>query len=121
MMIPAVLMGWTWLIELASAIAEVAYKDWTFFVGVDAGTAILQIRFVGEHGDTQFCRKWLLYESMNRSEAVRTAWMAVLAAEEHEAREHFTYKGKRVMTPHVDFDVVAAHGGLPIATTADPR
>lgn len=113
--------GWDWLRELASAVRQVTYKNWRFFVGADAGAAILQVQFDDEHGDRQFCRKWLLYDTMNRSEAVRTAWLAVLAAEEHEAREEFMYMGKRVMSPHVDFDKVVARGALPTAATADPR
>lgn len=122
-MIPVELLGrsWDWLRELGSAVSQIEYKGWDFFVGVDQGTPVLQIQFDGEHGDRQFCRKWLLYDSMNRSEAVRTAWLAVLAAEEHEAREVFTYMGKRVMSPHIDFDKVVTRGGLPTATTADPR
>lgn len=47
-------------------------------------------------------RKWLLSPHMTDSEVVSTAFAACLAAEEHECREHFTYRGQRVFGPHND-------------------
>lgn len=112
--------GFTDLDALQDVVDLVSYRDWSFDVKEDSGGPYLQIVFLDE-GAPQFCRKWRVDRSMNPSELVRTAWMAVLAAEEHEARERFMYKEKRIMTPHVDFDKVVARGGLPIAATADPR
>lgn len=110
--------GW---LDAHIATAElIEYKDWVFYVGVDEYLVpFLQIRFLDD-GEWQYCRKWLLYRTMNVSEFVRTVWLAVLAAEEHEARESFFYKGKRVMSPHIDFDKIAERG-LPVAPTEDPR
>lgn len=51
--------------------------------------------------------KWMLSEHMTPSELVQKAFMAFLAFEEHEAREHFTYKGQRVLGPHNDLDRMA--------------
>lgn len=45
-------------------------------------------------------RKWMLSKHMTRSEIVQTALMAVLAAEEHEARENFKYMGQSIFDPH---------------------
>lgn len=111
-----------WLDPLRAAVEEIEYKGWDFLVARDGeGAPYLQIQFEDPAMDPtlQRCRRWLLYPSMNRSEAVRTAWMAVLAAEEHEARERFTFRGRRIMTPHVDFDKVAERG-VPVAVTTDP-
>lgn len=115
-----------WLAALAVSVKKVRYRDWKFDVRLDAnGTPYLQIVFweIDAHGVAreQKCRKWLLYETMNASEFVRTCWMAVLAAEEHEARERFRFDEVRVMSPHVDFEKVVERGGLPIAVTEDPR
>ena len=41
---------------------------------------------------------------MTKSEIVQTALMAVLAAEEHETREAFLYRGQRIFSPHYDVD-----------------
>lgn len=47
-------------------------------------------------------RRWLLSPYSCESEIVQTALMAIMAAEEHEARERFRYKGVRVFNPHID-------------------
>jgi hypothetical protein len=49
-------------------------------------------------------RKWFLSNHMTRSEVVQTAFKAVLTAEEHEAREHFKYRGQSIFDPHYDVD-----------------
>lgn len=38
---------------------------------------------------------------MTESELVLTAFKAALTAEEHECRERFQYRGRRVLNPHV--------------------
>lgn len=111
---------YAWLDVLQDVADLVYYNDWSFGVKEDSDGPYLQISFLAD-GEVQLCRKWRVYRSMNASEFVRTCWMAVLAAEEHEARESFRYRGVRVMTPHVDFDKIAARGGLPVAATEDPR
>ena len=52
-------------------------------------------------------RKWYLSTWMTDSEIVSTAFMAFLAAEEHECRERFKYKGQRIFGPHMDVDALA--------------
>lgn len=99
---------------LALVNSDVRYKDWMFFIGTTkTGAMWLQVRFetidvtTGKpyiaHG-----RKWLLNEHMVKSELVATALKAVLAAEEHEARELFKYKGKAIYNPHIDVEMLAA-------------
>jgi hypothetical protein len=51
-------------------------------------------------------RKWLLSSHMTDGEFVQTAFMAVLAAFEHEARENFKVDGVDVLNPHYDLDVL---------------
>lgn len=53
-------------------------------------------------------RKWRLSEHMTTSEVVQTAFMAVMAANEHEAREMFTYRDESVFDPHYDVEKLVA-------------
>jgi hypothetical protein len=49
-------------------------------------------------------RKWKLSSYMTDGEVVQTAFMAVMAANEHETREKFTYRGVSVFDPHYDIE-----------------
>jgi hypothetical protein len=49
-------------------------------------------------------RKWRLSPYMTDGEVVQTAFMAVMAANEHETREKFTYRGVTVFDPHYDIE-----------------
>ena len=60
----------------------------------------LQVQFMGEDVETgkvelQKCRKWVLSYHMTETEIVNTAFKAIQAAEDHEIREFFRYKGIR--------------------------
>lgn len=97
--------------------ANIQYKDWSFYVGRNGSTAYLQAQFVDE-GKRQHGRKWMLSEFMTKSEIIQTALKAVLAAEEHEAREKFLYRGKSIFGPHFDVDELA---GICDRTALDVR
>jgi hypothetical protein len=86
---------------------DVQYSDWLFRVGTTAEGVFLQVAFAADGAD-QYGRKWLLSRHMTKSEVVQTAFKAVLTALEHEAREHFRYRGKAIFGPHFDVDVL--HG-----------
>lgn len=92
-------MNYEWLV----AMSHIKYRDWRYIIFDNANDPYLQIQFE-ENGETQYCRRWFLSEKMSVSDVVRTAFMATLAAEEHEARERFTYRGKRIFGPHYDVD-----------------
>jgi hypothetical protein len=49
-----------------------------------------------------FGRKWRLSPHMTDGEIVQTAFLAVMTALEHEAREQFTFDGVSVFDPHYD-------------------
>lgn len=51
-------------------------------------------------------RKWLLSAHATKSEIVQTAFLAVLTALEHEAREKFMYEGVSVFDGHYDVDAL---------------
>lgn len=90
----------TALTRIERIVARVRYKGWAFHVGYGADSTYLQVRFTAD-GRLQQGRKWLPFEHMTESELVQTALMAVLAAEEHEARENFMYAGKVIYGPHI--------------------
>lgn len=98
--------------QLQDLLAPVAYRDWSFFVGADAGgRRYLQVRFnkacsVTGKSCEQHGRKWWLSAHMTRSEVVATALKAVLTAEEHEAREAFRYRGEAIFGPHHDVEAL---------------
>lgn len=52
-------------------------------------------------------RKWYCSRHMTRSELVQTCLMAILAFEEHEAREGFYYEGQRIFGPHININALA--------------
>lgn len=89
--------------EWVDAIKEIKYKDWEYQILGAPDYEYLQIRFFAD-GEDQYCRRWVLDNHMSVSDLIRTAWMATLAAEEHEARESFRYKGRKIFGPHFDVD-----------------
>lgn len=46
-------------------------------------------------------RKWHVAANATRADVVRTALKAALTWQEHETRERFTYRGKRLFGPHL--------------------
>jgi hypothetical protein len=50
--------------------------------------------------------KAYLSPHMTNSELVQTAFSLFKAYEEHEAREGFTYRGRRIYGPHIDIDAL---------------
>lgn len=49
-------------------------------------------------------RKWFIPSDAKRSFVIQTAFKAVATWQEHEAREHFKYKGARIYGPHFKVD-----------------
>lgn len=95
--------------EIQALMKEIHYRDWRFviFEGAVGVAMYLQVQFETMYAGARthhFGRKWQLSKHMTRSELVQTALMAVLAAEEHEARENFFYKGVSVFGPHIDVE-----------------
>ena len=87
-------------------LAGVTYPGRQICVQPDGDRAYLQVQWTttcAERGGSYRAhgRKWRLSPHMTRSEVVRTAFMAVLAAEEHEVRENFRLNGQAVFGPHL--------------------
>ncbi len=45
-------------------------------------------------------RKWYMSPFMTDGEILQTIFKAIMTFEEHEIRENFTYKGRRIFGPH---------------------
>lgn len=94
-------------------LSDVQYKDHQFKVNQDGDRQYLQLEWHGLDSVTHEPmvvkgRKWFLSPFMTKGEVVQTALVAVLAAEEHEAREEFRYKGKAIFGPHFDIERLVA-------------
>jgi len=97
--------------EIRGILAQIIYEDWEFFLGENENCPYLQVKFTAKSiasgkMEMQSGRKWLLSPHMTKSEIVQTAFKAVLTAVEHEVRENFTYKKRRVFGPHFDVEAL---------------
>lgn len=85
----------------------IGYRDWSFDCGSFAGgPSWLRVIFTDQdrvtgRWSTQYGRRWVIEETATDSDVVRTAWLAVLTAEEHEARESFSHYGRAIFSPHL--------------------
>lgn len=95
--------------EILTILRDVKFQDYKWHVGLRGSYMYLQAEFpeksiaTGEI-EIQKTRKWFLSEHMTKSEVVQTAWKLVLTSIEHEAREAFKYKERRIFGPHFDVD-----------------
>lgn len=103
--------------EMARVLKDVTFRHWAFVLVKDGERALLQVRFAAG-GEIQHGRKWLLSPHMTKSELEQTALMAVLAAQEHETREDFRYRGQPIFQPHYDVDALLE---LNLARRTDER
>lgn len=93
--------------DFTTIIGNITYKDWTLLLVRDsAGREYMRwqwfTRCVKSGASVMISgRRWWLSPKMTESEIVQTALLAALTAEEHEARESFRYKDKRVFNPHI--------------------
>lgn len=95
--------------RLRSIVERVTYKEWRLEFELDTRRSFAPfIRWhfravCSKSGDivVQSGRKWYLSQHMTESELVLTAFKAALTAEEHECREQFQYRGRRILNPHV--------------------
>lgn len=95
--------------EIADILSNVKYKNWTLRYVMRLPMSIQWLFSVG--GETQRGREWFISNRMTKSEIVSTAFKAALTAEEHECREAFRYKDKKIYGPHFDVDVLAEIAG----------
>ena len=54
----------------------------------------------------QMARKWYVSPYATETEVVETAFKAIRTSMEHVVREHFTYKGRRICSPHFNVNAM---------------
>jgi len=108
-----------WLAQVQLLMGQVTYRpdSYRFIVAIDAadpeGRVYVQLEherpdaFTGEPGVGRGGKSYLS-PHMTPSEVIRRALGLALAYEEHEVREFFQYRGKRVFGPHIDVEALVA-------------
>lgn len=110
--------------EIQLILDKITYKSgWQLEYSWDKNDRYIQWQFDDNFGTHWHCRKWRISVHMTPSELIQTCFMAAMAAEEHECREAFLYKGCAVLSPHHDLDVLADNivTGLQRESTRDPQ
>lgn len=99
--------------QIRKTLSQVKFSGFLFLVhdGTEGKPSYLQAKFeapcsISGKWEIQHTRKWLLSPHMTTSEVVQTAFKCVLTCVEHEAREHFTYKGQAIFGPHFDVEAL---------------
>jgi len=92
---------------LIDAIKECRFRDWDFEVSPLPDGWKVRARFDApdnysnpENKMTQWTRWWVIDQDCAPADVAKTLLLCVLTAVEHEAREEFFYKGKRIFSPH---------------------
>ena len=95
--------------SIKTLIKGIKFNDWDFIVNTTKEVPYVQIKFWAPGSfagsdklELQSCRKWILSYHMCDEEIVSTAFKAMLAAIEHEAREQFLWEGQAIYRPHLD-------------------
>lgn len=98
--------------ELQALVEQCTYKPgWTLLFNSD-DRPYVQWEVEGLDSISKQPTRWrsgkrYLSSFMCRQEVVAAVFSLALAAEEHEAREWFRYKGASIYNPHLDPDVLA--------------
>lgn len=100
------------LSEVQEIIGRVKFMDRTFHVEERAGGFMIQVQYMEldvddpeARGPTlQKARKWYVSSFSTDTEIVETAFAACRRSMDHVLKEHFTYKGRRVYSPHFDVE-----------------
>lgn len=98
--------------EVFDILDNITYKNWDKEI-LPVGKDLTLFRWFWEDPNEglQQARFWVVDHTQPHSDIVRTALAAVIMAEEHEARESFRYKGKKIFNPHYDVDRLAEIAG----------
>jgi hypothetical protein len=90
---------------LLAILADIKILDRLFIATPTRNGWHLQVTYNEADIDTgkleqQYSRKWFIADEATESDVVDTAFAAVMRSYDHVVQEHFTYKGKRVFSPH---------------------
>jgi hypothetical protein len=91
--------------EIEAILREVAFPDRRFLLHVKGDGFLLQVTYMEADVETgvveeQRARKWYISPFSTETEIVETALLAIQRSMMHVVGEHFTYRGRRVYSPH---------------------
>jgi len=93
--------------DIRSILDNVSFQDRKFLLMEKGDGFLVQMEYMEPDVDipgsppvSQKTRKWYVSPFMTESEIVETCWAAVQRSQLHIAGEYFTYKGRRVYSPH---------------------
>lgn len=91
--------------EIEEILAHVSYADRTFELLPKGDGFLLRLFYMEKDVETgkmelQKSRKHYVSPYMTESEIVETAFLCAQRSSEHVLREHFTYQGARIYSPH---------------------
>ena len=92
-------------------VEEVKFPGYTFTVEALGDHVYVQVSYnepdvMSGVVEEQRGRKWLLPAGQTVGQIVQTSFKAILTSLEHRAREHFLWRGKPVLQPHMDLEKV---------------
>lgn len=93
--------------DILKIISGVKFMDRTFRLMAKGDGYLLQLSYYEADIETgkralQKARKWYISPWMTETEIVETAFAACRRSMDHVLKEHFTYQGERVYSPHFD-------------------
>lgn len=101
--------------EVQAVLNEVQFMDWEVRLMEKGDGYLLQWIFMDVDVENptagrvpQHCRKWYVSPYSTDTEIVETAWKAVKIAMEHEVREKFMFRGRRIFSPHFDINALVS-------------
>jgi uncharacterized protein (DUF433 family) len=91
--------------EIQEIVDKISFMDRTFRLLPKGDGYLLQLSYYEADVETgemalQRARKWYISPWMTETEIVETAFAACRRSMDHILKEHFTYKGRRVYSPH---------------------
>lgn len=98
--------------DMEHLLSQIVYKDHRVRLHQDTDARrYIQVEFeridvVTGKMSTGKSGKRYVSQHMAKSEFVQLVFGTILALEEHECRENFYYKGRRVFGPHMDVDAL---------------
>lgn len=95
------------LVVVSEILGRIRYKDWSFQAAVVNDLVAFRVQFLAPDAlsgrlEVQDGRWWpIIPGQVTEDHIVKTAFLAIQTAEEHEMREAFRYRGRSVFGPHL--------------------
>ncbi len=93
--------------QVKDIVNKILFMDRSFRVEPMGEGCFLQVQYMEQDIETgkmelQLARKWYISFFSTETEIVETAFKACRVSMDHVLKEHFTYMGRRVYSPHFD-------------------